>query len=136
MRYRKLTTTGDFTFGAGATEYLVDSPDCVAQAVLTALLLHQGEWFLDVTVGVPWETEVIGYGTRALYDAAIKAAILGVQGVNSIISYSSFLDTVKRALSITATIETIFGIGAISPVFTLTGYGISPYQGGTPYGGG
>lgn len=91
MRYRALTSTGDYRLGRGSQEFLVNTPACVGQAVLTALLLHQGEWFLDLTVGMPWETQVLGKGTLSLYDAAIKAAILNVQGVKSILSYESIL---------------------------------------------
>jgi len=91
MRYRALDANGDYSFGLGPQEYLANSPQTVAQAVLTALLLHQGEWFLDITAGMPWETQVLGFGTGSLYDAAIKNAILGVEGVASIVSYSSAL---------------------------------------------
>lgn len=91
MRYRALTQTGDYSFGRGPQEYLANSPQCVAQAVLTALLLHQGEWFLDVTAGMQWETQVLGLRTGSLRDTAIRNCILGVQGVNKILSYQSVL---------------------------------------------
>lgn len=109
MRYRKLDPQFDYVFGQGPQEFLVNSPACVAQAVRTALLLHQGEWFLDVTAGMPWETQVLGYGTQSLYDAAIKAVIGAVQGVQAILSYSSSLDISKRVLTVSATINTTFG---------------------------
>ncbi|HVI10239.1 MAG TPA: hypothetical protein VND65_18255 [Candidatus Binatia bacterium] len=138
MRYRKLDAGGDYTFGFNANDFLVNSPQTVGQAVLTALLLHQGEWFLDVTVGMPWESQVLGYNTKSLYDAAIKAEILGVQGVSSIASYSSALDPIKRHLTVDVTINTIYGTTTISTSFGVAagGYGISPYGGPTPYGGG
>jgi hypothetical protein len=138
VRYRKLTASGDYSFGQNALDFYVNSPQTVAQAILTRLLLHQGEWFLDVTFGMPWESQVLGYGTKSLYDAAIKAAILGVQGVASIVSYSSDLDTVNRALSVNVTVSTIYSQLSISTTFGVApgGYGISPYGGPTPYGGG
>lgn len=134
MRYRKITAAGDYTFGQGNAEFLVDNPACVAQAVLTALLLHRGEWFLDTSAGMPWETQVLGYGTQSLYDAAIKSAILGVQGVQAILSYSSSLDVAKRVLTVNAVISTIFGNVALTEKFNAAGYGISPF-GDAPYGG-
>lgn len=136
MRYRKLDSNFDYTFGGNAEDFLVNSPETVAQAVLTALLLHQGEWFLDVTVGMPWETQVLGYNTQSLYDRAIKTAILGVQGVQSIVSYSSSLNPVNRMLTVNATIQTIFGptpVRAQIPEFS-GGYGIGPFA-EIPYGG-
>ena len=137
MRYRALTASGDYSFGLGPSEFLVDSPATVAQAVLTALLLHQGEWFLDVTVGMPWETQVIGYGTQSLYDSAIKNEMLGVQGVQSIVSYSSSLDRSTRHLVVNAILDTIYGQTSVSTSVTPTpgGYGIQSYGGPGPYGG-
>lgn len=117
MRYRKLTgfgqgvpvNGGDYSFGHDQEDFFANDPTTVAQAVLTALMLHQGEWFLDTTVGMPWETQVLGFGTQSLYDSAIKNAILGVENVTSIEQYSSDLNTVTRNLSVNAIVNTAFG---------------------------
>src|SRR5579863_5743440 len=113
MRYRTLSPTGDYVFGSGMGEFLVDSPQAVAQAIATRLLLSQGEWFLDVTEGTPWATQVLGTGTQGLYDAAIQARILGTPNVQSILSYSSNLDW-KRKLTINCLVQTDFGVATIS----------------------
>src|ERR1700738_3694364 len=107
MRVRQMDSSGDMVWGSGSSNFLVDSPQCVLQCVLTALRLWQGEWFLDITKGMPWKQKVLGIGTQ--YDNAIKACILGVQNVLSISAYSSTLNSTTRALSITATITTPFG---------------------------
>ena len=112
MRYRALDVNGDYTFGAGSANFLIDSPAAVAQSVLTRLLLLQGEWFLDRTEGTPWLQEVIGYGTKSLYDMAIRQRVLDTEGVTSIDAYSSNLDPVERSLSVTMTISTQFGQSA------------------------
>lgn len=137
MRYRALTSTGDYSFGLGVQEFLVDTPATVAQAILTTLLLHQGEWFLDVTVGMPWETQVEGFNTASLYDAAIKNAILGTQGVQSIVNYSSSLNPTTRNLTVNCTVNTIYGPATISfgTAPGLSGYGIGPFN-EFVYGGG
>jgi hypothetical protein len=109
MRYRKLDSNFDYVLGQGPQEFLVNSPACVAQAVRTALLLHQGEWFLDVTAGMPWETQVLGYGTQSLYDRAIKNCILGVQGVQAILEYDSSLDSATRGLTVNVVLSTNYG---------------------------
>jgi hypothetical protein len=134
MKYRKLDKNGDFSFGHGAQDYFVDSSEAVAQAIQTTLALFQGEWFLDSTVGVPWTTEVLGYGTQGLYDTVIQRVILSVQGVDSIVNYSSFLDTQSRLLSVTAEVNTIFGSTIVTTtVDVATGYGVGGY-GEHPYG--
>lgn len=128
MRYRALDANGDYTFGQGSANFLVDSPACVAQAVQTALLLWEGEWYLDTTAGMPWATQVLGTGTMALYDQAIKAKIVSVQGVQDIVSYSSSLDVTTRTLTVDCTIDTIYGETSINIQLT-GGYGIGPYVG-------
>ena len=112
MRYRTLDQNGDYVFGAGPGEFLVNSPAAVAQAVLTRLKLNQGEWFLDKTVGVPYATQVLGFGTGRSYDVVIQGTILGTPGVNQIRNYSSVLQ--GRTLLISVTLDTIYGSTAIT----------------------
>lgn len=114
MRYRALDTSGDMQFGQSQRNFLIDSPEAVAQAALTRLRLIRGEWFLDNTEGTPWSTEILGVRTRPTYDRAIRDRISGTQGVKSILSYSSSLT--GRALTVQAKIDTIYGPAAISEV--------------------
>ncbi len=108
MRYRMLSSTGDYVFGQGPSEFLVDTPETVAQAVKTRLGLASGEWFLDDEEGTPYSTEILGEGTQALYDQAIQSRILGTQGVTSIAEYGSYLSP-ERNLTVKAIINTIYG---------------------------
>lgn len=109
MRYRKLTPDGDYTFGKGDGNFLLNSPATVAQAIQTALQLIQGEWFLDITAGVPYNTQVLGTGTKAIYDATIQAAILEVVGVLNIVNYLSRIDPSTRKATVTCTVDTVYG---------------------------
>ena len=109
MRYRQLTADGDMAFGQGAANFWVDNVEAVAQAVLTRLRLLTGEWFLDTTEGLPLTTQIIGTDTASLYDAAIKARVLGSEGVNAILAYASEVNRDTRALTVRMTIDTIFG---------------------------
>ena len=84
----------------------------VSRLVLTRLKLLKGEWFLDSTVGTPWSTQILVEGGRLTADQAIKAVILGTQGVSGIASYSSSI--AGRALSVQATINTIYGATTIA----------------------
>ena len=138
MRYRALSPTGDFTFGQGSANYLVDSSEAVAQACLTALKLFQGEWFLNTQAGMPWYQSVLGKYSQASYDAAIQTAIKGVQGVARIMSYSSALSIRTRLLMVNVTILTIYSqvpitFANVVPTYFPPGGGATPGQGG--YGG-
>ncbi|RRA01917.1 hypothetical protein [Burkholderia cepacia] len=112
MRYRKLDADGDYVFGGSANDFLVNSPDAVAQAVITRLRLIRGEWFLDTTAGMDWPA-VIGKNTQGTADAAIRACILGTTGVTEITAYASSLDGTTRTLTVTATITTLYGTTTI-----------------------
>jgi hypothetical protein len=68
MRYRALSADGDYTFGQGSKNFLVNSAAAAGQAVLTRLRLMKREWFLDNTEGTPYSDEILGTGTKALYD--------------------------------------------------------------------
>jgi len=115
MRYRALTSAGDYSFGQGNANFLINSPAAVAQAVKTRLLLMAGEWFLDNTDGTPYSTEILGTGTALLFDQAIRERILDTQGVTGIVLYAS--QVLNRKLSVQATISTIYGVTFIQQVF-------------------
>ena len=114
MRYRALDSNGDYSFGIGPNEFLVNSPEAVAQAVQTRLLLWEGEWFLDQSVGTPYLTRILGKGTQQFYDQAIQERILGNTGVQDISTYTSNLDAVARKLTVSCTIDTIYGSTAFT----------------------
>ena len=109
MRYRQLDSDYDMMFGRGDQNFLANSPASVAQLVRTRLLLLQGEWFVDVTDGVPYSTKVLGKNTTPLYDQVIRQRVLDTDGVVSIDSYSSALNTASRGLMITMTLTTVYG---------------------------
>lgn len=113
MRYRKLSSSGDYVFGQGSAEFLVDSPEAVAQSVQTRLGLFTGEWFLDSSEGTPWGSEILGHN-QPFYDAAIKQRILDTNGVNEISDYASYRDGATRKLSIYAIISTDYGTATVS----------------------
>lgn len=131
MRYRKLSPTGDYVFGHNQQDFLINSPATVAQAILTALKLLQGEWFLDSTKGVPWLQQVAGRKTT--FDQVIQNAVRNVQGVVDLDSYSSLLSDDNRVLTISeTTVSTVYGAVTLNGVEVPTGWGSTPF--GNVYG--
>ena len=114
MKYRLIDANGDYVFGKGDSEFLVNSPSCVAQAIQAALGLTLGEWFLDVTLGVPYMTQILGAGTMQTYDAAIQIAILNTQGVSSLEFYASGVNPNTRAMAASAVVNTNYGQTVVS----------------------
>lgn len=113
MRYRKLDADGDFTFGHGSTDFLVDSPDAVAQAIKTRLQEWKGEWFLDVSEGTPWQA-LMGKGTQKNIDPELRARILGTEGVKEIKTMTVTTDPDTRKSTVTATVVTDYSAEAIT----------------------
>lgn len=116
MIYRALDLNGDYTFGRAGGNFLVDSREAVAQAVQTRLKLIQGEFFLDITAGTPYNSEILGAGTIGKYDLAIKTVILGTAGVTGLTAYSSQVDPTTRKASVTCTITTKYGQTTLSQI--------------------
>ena len=116
MRYRPLTNTGDYTIGKA---WLVNSPACVQQAVLTRLKLFLGEWFVDTEDGTPWLTQVLGERTKLTTDSAIQTRVLGTPGVTSIVSYQSTFDGAARSISVQMTVLTAYSTTAVPISITL-----------------
>jgi hypothetical protein len=116
MRYRSLSPSGDYVFGSGSTQFLINVPSAVAQAVMTRLRLSLGEWFLDLLEGTPYHGQILGNNTQQLYDQAIQQRILDTEGVKSIDEYFSSLSE-NRVLTVTATITSIYGQFRISSAF-------------------
>ena len=116
MRYRKLDANGDYTFGQSQGNFLIDAPQGVAQAIQTRLRLGTGEWFLNKAEGTPYDSQILGSNTGAIYDTAIKDRILGTEGVTGISSYDSTVNPDTRSLSITATVDTLYGTTSITTI--------------------
>lgn len=108
MRYRKLDGNGDYVMGVGASAFMVDSVECVAQSIRTRLALLTGEWFLDKSQGLPLSTEILGYGTQSTRDLAVKDNILNGPGVSSIVEYASVV-TASRDFVVACRVETLYG---------------------------
>ena len=109
MRYRKLDINGDFTFGQAQSNFHVNTPEAVAQAVKTRLRLIQGEWFLDISQGTPYSAKILGAGRVATFSSALKRVIAETQGVKEVVRVGAFFNSSTRKASVTATINTIYG---------------------------
>ena len=117
ITYRALDNNGDYTFGSGLANMLIDNPEAIAQAVQTRLKLWQGEFFLDITEGTPYLNGMVGKYTRDTIDQLIKNRIYETNGVLSIDLYSGLYDGNMRSYAVNVTIMTIYGQIQISGAF-------------------
>lgn len=109
MKDVKLTDTGDIYLDATGNPVYVDTePEYVKLKVGQALKVFLGEWFLDTTIGIPYEQNLFRKGADLrLIQTAIVEVISSVIGVKEIIFYEQYL--VGRELNISFEIITDSG---------------------------
>jgi hypothetical protein len=94
-------TDGDFAFVAGDA--------AIQQAIVFTLQLTQGEWFANLTAGIPWFTDVLG--TKFNLDqirSIFQTKVAAVEGVLAIKRLAISFDNAARALTVEYEIQTIF----------------------------
>lgn len=119
FRYRRLDRELDMTFGRGGLDYIVDTPEAVAQSIYTRLCLWQEEWFLDITEGTPWMQQILAHPPDTHADAAIRARIVGTPFVVRLYDYASFYDPTMRTFTISCKVITAFGEVTTAPPGTV-----------------
>ena len=110
----ELVIDGDLQFSSGV--------DAVAQTIRLKLQAFMGEWFIDLTDGVPWYQSILGqkYDQNQLL-GILRDPILRVSGVSSIVSLSSIWDPGTRTATISWKVMTKFSdtpVGGTLPVAT------------------
>lgn len=109
MRYRKLDEDNDYSFGTGVNNFHINTPETVAQAILTRLQLWMGEWFADTSDGTGWNQSILGKQSNNLYELTLRQRVLETPGVQSIEEFQSSLNSETRKLSVSMTVNTIYG---------------------------
>lgn len=114
-RTRRLDENGDIVTSGEVWIYDIEA---VAQTINTRLNLFSGEFWRDVTKGVPWITDILGKNNNrnTLQSKAtiLRNRILNTEGVISILEWSSDFTYTDRVFSINATVLTEFGVLDIS----------------------
>ncbi len=83
----------------------------ILQDILQRLRVFYGEWFLDNTIGIPYFTQIlIKNPDQASIDALFQNEILGVPGVQALVSYSFRTNFALRTLTISFTAQTTSGV--------------------------
>ena len=108
MRYRRLDNDGDYTFGAGGADMLVDIEAC-AQSIRTRLWLLFGEWWEDLTDGLPLFQKILAQRDINIASGAIRNRILSTPHVRDIIYFSADWDNEQRYLLISCVVDTDYG---------------------------
>lgn len=90
MKYRKQTKDGDYSFGNNSQDFL-SGQEAIAQAIKTKVLLFYGEWWEDISEGIPMFQSIVGQTNKSNVANALELLlnerileVLGVLVVNEI----------------------------------------------------
>lgn len=91
----------------GDLALITEAGEAIAQSLRLTLRTVLGEWFLDITHGVDYFGTVLVKGAqRSRVESEFREKILGVAGVNSIVSFLSTYDETTRRFGLTFTVDT------------------------------
>lgn len=94
--------------------------ESLAQKIKVALLLFQGEWFVNAADGVPYFQQIFEFkNSKTLADAILRQYILNISGVRTITFFSSVLNRPQRKYSLTFEVVGTTGEVARIEEFTL-----------------
>ncbi len=115
IRVRRLDTNWDPAFGGGQRDYITDV-DAVMQIIKSWLKLWLAEWWEDQTEGLPMFQKILGKmrADKDVADRLIQKRIAEVEYVTKIVSFSSTFDPSTRAYSCQVTVDTAFGLIAVT----------------------
>lgn len=114
---KALDENNDIFLRNGAIAMTTDGAE-VMQHVRSRLLFYRGEWFLDITAGVPYFQEVfVKPANIARVESLIKEEILNTPGVLRLIDFSLDFDATTRLLNATVSAETTYGVINRAEVF-------------------
>lgn len=102
-------TSGDIEISNGDIR-LTEGQETIRQHIMQVLRSFKGEWFLDITSGVPYFGEVFKKNPNPLtLDFVFKDAIANCLGVKEITSFDLSLDNAARKLKLEFSVDTIEG---------------------------
>ena len=108
MKYRKLDENGDYVFGNNSHDY-IEKDEAIAQAIKTKLYLFYGEWWEDISLGLPMFQSILGQVSNSNLRQTVillcAEQINLVEGVTSIDSISVDISARKLGLTIDVTTE-------------------------------
>lgn len=118
MRYRKLSPTGDYTFGQGPLNFYRDQVEAVAQAVKTRLQLYRASFWRDLNAGIPMMQGIAGTPgspqNLAGIEATLQTEIRTTEGVLALLDSSVSFDSQTREYTYQALIQTQYSTTVIT----------------------
>ncbi len=105
-----LKKDGDFDLAEGKLSLIDTQQDLIAQRLLIKLRTYLGEWYLDLSEGIPYFQRIFrkSGNAKAVADTIFKSEINNDEGVISLNSFSSTLSN-SGVYSLTFNVTTVTG---------------------------
>jgi hypothetical protein len=101
--------TGDLVIEDGDFVW-VSGLDAIEQDIRTALLMFQGEWFLDLTAGIPYHQSILGQKTPLpVVREIFRQQLLAIPGVLEVLTIEASFNSQTRRLTVTWKVSTDLG---------------------------
>lgn len=121
MRVRALDGNGDWLFGKGQNDYLVNNA-AIVQNISTRLKSFLGNCFFDLGAGIDW-FNFLGSKDQIGLNLAVSAVILNTTYVTGIKQLSIVLSPVTRGITIRYVVQTTYSTVSSQFQFDVNGIG-------------
>lgn len=91
MIFRQLTSNGDWTFGAGKSNF-ASGDNAIGLNIATRIKSWTNDCFFDQTAGIDWSNRLGSKNQRPLLDTDLRRIILQSFGVTSIIDFDTIVN--------------------------------------------
>lgn len=117
MRVRGIDVDGEWMFGRGTSDYLINQR-AVMQDINTRLKCFVGDCFFDLALGIDWFNLLGGKDLLAV-NMAISTMILNTKNVTGMIQLTTGLD-LRRNFSVSYKVSTVYSVLSSSVNFSNT----------------
>lgn len=119
MNFRQLTSSGDWTFGAGLANY-ASAQQAIELNIKTAVLMWAGDFFASLNGWINWKGALSTADQTAL-NAALETLLLQCYGVTSVVSSKVLVNRTTRQFFATYVVTTVYSQQVTSQVQILSG---------------
>ena len=123
MNFRQLTSTGDWTFGAGLGNYAT-TQQAIALNIQTSILMWAGDCFFSL-IGPGWINwkALMNVGQQKNLDASLQKLLSQCYGVQLIVAASVVTNPTTRQFFAAYTVDTVYSTQVTNQVSILSGQG-------------
>lgn len=118
MIFRSLTTSGDWTFGAGLANYAT-AQKAIAFNIQTSILMWKGDCFFSLANWINWKG-LLNVGQQSNLNNTLQSQLSRCYGVIGIVSATAQFNATTRNVVVTYTVNTVYSTQVKNQVAILS----------------